>query len=154
MELTVDPASGKSYRSQHLESRKRNRSKRAVELWEKTNMAGSKRPGIQYLPSHGKVRRNRILWECWWCWGQGKSRSQSVPDVMETQGSNVNRSLRVTFQRLLNQKAENASLMWVWRVGVYGMTLEEHLNSLKDVARNTSPQQRVPSQRRHHWMKA
>ena len=30
-----------------------------------------------------------------------------------TQGSNVNRSLRVTFQRLLNQKAENASLMWV-----------------------------------------
>lgn len=56
---------------------------------------------------------------------------------METQGGSAHRSLSVTFQMFLKQKAENASLVWVWRVGDYGMTLGEHLNSLKDVARDT-----------------
>lgn len=64
--------------------------------------------------------------------------------VVKTHGGSENRSLLVSFQKILLQVAEDAALTWVWRVSVCGMTLEEHLNSLKAVARDTSHQHRDP----------
>lgn len=63
-----------------------------------------------------------------------ESRSQIVRDVMKTHGGSVNRSLPMSFQRILKQKAEDASLMRVRRVSIHGM------NSLKDVAKDMSHQ--------------
>lgn len=77
-----------------------------------------------------------------------------LPDVTEIhRGNGEKGAFLFPSERCLWWKAENAALMWVWRVSVRGVTLEEHFNSLKGVVRETFHQQRNSFQRRHHGMR-
>lgn len=49
-----------------------------------------------------------------------------LPDVMEIcRGSGEKGAFLLPSERFLQWRAENAALMWVWRVSVPGVTLEE-----------------------------
>lgn len=77
-----------------------------------------------------------------------------LPDVTEIcPGSGEKGDFLLPSERFLQWRAENAALMWVWRVSVPGVTLEEHFNSLKGVLRDTFHQQRNSFQSRHHGMR-
>lgn len=83
-----------------------------------------------------------------------KAAGTLLPDVTEIcRGSGEKGAFLLPSERFLQWRAENAALMWVWRVSVPGVTLEEHFNSLKGVLRDTFHQQRNSFQSRHHGMR-